>query len=423
MKKFIVYIVVIMICLVGSVCCCVYYGGRINNTDPNTTTKPSDPQSYNDSDFSIKLLKTVNSINSDNYLVSPYSIQTALSMVRDGANGKTKEEIDSLIGTNKPAKINNTNIKISNAMFLKNKYKTYTNNTYTTGLVNNYNSEMLFDEFQTPKVINDWVNNKTDGMIEKVVDSLDPDFVLGLANAIAIDVKWASEFECESTVEAEFTKKDGTKKKVEMMNKTYEYNGSASYIESDKATGIVVPYKEDTNLEYVAILPNDSIDSYINDLTKDKLDSLINNRKSASDKLHIRLSLPRYTYDYDLTQFGDVLKTMGMNEAFNPDTADFTGIMTKDNMSKSGVGNLYISQSVHKTHIELNEAGTKAAAVTFFGMSKNSLAPSDFEVKNVNLNKTYLYMIREKTTGSILFLGVVNSPNEWKGTTCSNSEL
>ena len=80
----------------------------------------------------------------------------------------------------------------------------------------------------------------------------------------------------------------------------------------------------------------------------------------------------------------------------------------------------FVSQSVHKTYIDLNESGTKAAAVTFFGLSKaTSAAQPEFETINIDFNKSFLYLIREKKTNEILFMGVVNNPEEWKGTTCT----
>ena len=85
--------------------------------------------------------------------------------------------------------------------------------------------------------------------------------------------------------------------------------------------------------------------------------------------------------------------------------------------------NVYVGEAVHKTKIELNEMGTKAAAVTYFGMFKaTAMLEKDYEEINIKFNKPFVYMIRESNTGELLFFGTVFEPNEWKGTTCSNQE-
>ena len=418
-KKISIILTVIVITglAIGSIILVTKYNKKIHKTPSNTN--PTTAVVVDDFDY--KLLKEVNKDNKDNYLVSPYSINIALSMLRDGANNNTKAEINKIIGTNNPTKITNSNIKISNAMFIKNMYKQYIRKEYTDNLLNNYNADFLYDDFITPDVINNWVSNKTDNMINKLLDNIDKDFVLGLANAIAIDVDWKYQFQCELTRESDFTDKDDNVKKVEMMNNIYE--GDASYIESDKAKGVIIPYKDETDLEYIAILPNDDLYTYINSFNKDELNKLESNKKESGKKINIDVSLPRYSYSYSLDKFTGVLNSLGMKDAFDNNKADLTNLMTKDNMNKSGVGNLYVSQAVHKTYIDLNEKGTKAAAVTFFGVSKNtSIDASKPELINIKFDKPFMYMIREKKTNSILFVGTVYTPNEWKGTTCKKEE-
>ena len=89
-------------------------------------------------------------------------------------------------------------------------------------------------------------------------------------------------------------------------------------------------------------------------------------------------------------------------------------------MNEANIDNLYIGDAVHKTYIDLNEKGTKAAAVTFFGFKATAAAESP-DIVEINLNKSFLYMIRDTKTKTVLFVGVVNSPNEWKGSTCQQS--
>ena len=164
------------------------------------------------------------------------------------------------------------------------------------------------------------------------------------------------------------------------------------------------------------MLPKDNVDSFINILTKEKLDEILNSGREASDSFNINLSLPRFTYDYDEKEFMSILKDMGIKDAFDPDNANFKKIIEI-------AENVYVGEAIHKTHIELNETGTKAAAVTYFGMFKNTaMIRNEIEVVNVVFNKPFFYMIREKNTGEIVFFGAVYEPNLWKGSTCSNMD-
>ncbi len=380
-----------------------------------------------DKNFNIRLIKEISKDQKENYLISPYSIEIALNMLKDGANNNTKKEIEDLVGTRRIQDVSiKDRISIANAAFIKNDYKKYVLDDYYNNLKDKYNSEILYDDFNTPKVINDWVNNKTNGMIDKILDEIDKDFVLGLANALAIDVEWKSLFECEMTDSKKFTKIDNSKIEVEMMNQIFETK-EYKYLENDNAKGIIIPYDKydeegerepinGNNLEFIGILPNKDVDNYIDNLTNKEIDNLLSKEKKASDKLHINLSLPRFRYDYELDNFKEVLKNLGIKDAFDENKADFTNIMERN----EEIRNLYVGTAIHKTHIDLNEKGTKAAAVTFFGLMKATSAyvPEEPEIINIEFNKPFIYIIRDARTKEMLFFGVVYEPNKWEGPTC-----
>lgn len=367
--------------------------------------------------YNTDIIKIVNAINKDsNYLISPYNIEIALNMLREGADGKTKEELDKVLGNRK---INDVSIKdklnIANAIFIKDSYKNNVKKDYVSILDKNYQAEILYDKFDTPDVINNWVKKKTNQMIPKVIDRIDKDFVMGLASALALDVKWKTPFECNNTREEEFIN-GNSKTKVEMMHQTYKYD--AKYLKNDDIEGIILPYEtnDKSELEFIAILPKDGVNNYVNNLTEEKLNNITKDAKEATSKLHINLSLPRFTYSYEVEDFIDVLKKLGIKEAFDKDLANFKKMIELDE-------NVYVGEAIHKTKIELNEKGTKAAAVTYFGMFKaTGMIEKDFEEVNIIFNKPFIYMIREKMTNEILFFGEVMEPNIWKGTTCSNVE-
>ncbi len=368
-------------------------------------------------DYNTDIIKAsyAQSVNK-NYLISPYNIEIALNMLREGADGNTKDEIDKVIGNRK---INDVSIKdklkIANGVFIKNIYQNAVKEDFMNTLDSKYKAEVLYDEFETPDVINNWVKEKTNGMIEKLLDNMDKDFVLGLASALALDVEWTNAFECNNTISEEFTRVDNSKMNTEMMHQSY--NSNAKYIKSDEVEGIILPYKADSDveLEFVGIIPNTSVNEYIKELTTDKINSLFNNTKLATSKLHIDLSLPRFTYGSGIDNFIEVLKELGINEAFNPVKANFKNMIEIDK-------NVYVDTAIHKTKIELNEKGTKAAAVTYFGTRAYGMLPEDYETIDIKFNKPFIYMIREKNTGELLFFGTVFEPNKWEGSTCSNNE-
>ena len=378
--------------------------------------QPEESKPTSTSGFNTSIIKKVNYYaGTNNYLLSPYNIEIALNMLRDGADGNTKTEIDNLIGSRTINDISVKNkISIANGVFIKDIYKNNVKDNYYNILKTKYDSDIIYDKFTTPDKINSWVKDKTNNMIDKVVDDLDDDFVMGLASALAIDVKWYNEFECNRTLSEKFTKSNGKTIDVEMMHNSYDHE-KVKYIETDDAKGIVLPYQKYNNveLEFIGLLPNKDINTYVNSLTNEQLTNIVNSEVSAGEKLHINLSLPRFTYDYNVEKFKEVLKDLGIKDAFNKDSANFKKMIELKY-------NVYVETAVHKTHIEVSETGTKAAAVTYFGMDKNSTFPMEKpKIVNIKFDKPFVYMIREKNTGELLFFGAVYEPNIWKGSTCS----
>ena len=356
--------------------------------------------------FTLNFIKEVDKNRKDNYLVSPYSVEIALNMLRDGTSGDSKKQIEDALGNRVINNLSvNKNIKIANGLFVKDLYKKDISNKYVKGLKNDYRADVIYDEFKTPKVINDWVNNKTDKMIPVLLDQVDSNFVLAIVNALAINEEWENSFECEKTIKDTFTKKDGSTIKVAMMNGT----NNGTYFETDNAKGVVLPYKSKSDkegLEFIAILPND-IDSYINNLNEKELKAIDIYKGNSESEL--RIALPKFSYEYDLQDFMKVLQSMGIKDVFNPGSANLSAMFKKDN-------DFYVSEAIHKTHIELDEKGTKAAASTAFVISKND-AVGDYV--SIRFDKPFVYIIRDKKTKEILFFGKVLEPNKWEGNKCN----
>ncbi len=411
-KKIIILLIIIILILLGFFF--LYKKEKTTKQDNKTEVSLTN-------NFDINLLKLVNQKEKDNFLISPYSIKMALSLLKEGANGNSLNEINNTL-KEPPASINNKNIKIANALFIRDIYQKYIEKDFISNLQKKYNSDILIDKFKTPDIINNWVNKNTDGMINKVLDNMTDDFVLGLANAIAIDVKWQDEFECVSTTEEKFTNSNNKDIKAQMMHKSYSYE-DVKYIKSDTAEGIILPYIKESNLEFIGILPTKNINDYIENNLESDLSNLDKLATSANSKLQINLSIPRFNFDYSLNTFKDILIKMGIKDVFDSGKADLTKIITKDNLIKSNSGNIYVDDAIHKTYIDFNESGTKAAAVTYFGVKNTALIRDDNETIDIKFNKPFITIIREKDSNEILFIGVVNNPNIWNGTTCQKQEI
>ena len=426
MNKKIIIGLIIVICLLSIILTILIL--KKNKKEIEKPKEIIEPTPHQEEDFLLNLIKTVNSTQKDNYLISPYSIEIALNMVKEGAQEETKEELEKVL---KDRKIEDVSIKnrvgIANAMFLRDKYQEVIEENFKNTLLNNYKAEVIIDKFTKPDKINDWVNKNTNKMIPKILEEIGPNFVLGLANALAIDVEWYHSFECVGTTEEKFKKTDGTELKVEMMHNNFDNN--AKYFKTASAKGVILPYKkydsdgeatykDGKQLEFIGILPNKDINTYIENLTNEELLNIDENTKDMDKKLHLQLSLPRFSYDFDLIQFKDVLASIGLKKMFDAEEANFNNIITEENRKKMAMGNLYIDTAIHKTYIDLNEKGTKAAAVTYFGFKDASAIREEFDTVSVNFNKPFVYMIRDTSSKEILFFGVVETPNKWKGTTC-----
>ena len=404
-ERIIVIISVIVIVCVGGL-----IGKMLGKNEPEKPVVTPLPQEAT-GNFDIDIIRNANV--KDNYLISPYNIKIALSMLRDGADGNTKDELDKVLGD---TEINDVSVKdklkVANGLFVKNKYKNDVKSDFTNTLKTNYNAEILYDEYNTPAVINNWAEEKTNGMIKNLLNEMPNNFVLGIASALALDVKWQNEFECIGTTSEEFTKIDNGKMNTEMMHQTYKSN--LQYFNNQDAEGVIIPYKVEENsnveLEFVGILPKTSVDDYVSNLTMAKIDSIFMSNREASKELHVNLSLPRFTYDYSVDNFKDILINMGIKDAFDQENANFKKMIDEQ---------VYVSSALHKTKIELSESGTKAAAVTYFGVETSGyIAPEEFEEINIKFNKPFVYIIREKNTREILFFGAVYEPNKWSKTTC-----
>ena len=363
--------------------------------------EPNLDNSSTNSSFDYSLIKETNKNKSSNYLISPYSIKTVLSIIKDGADNSSLKELNDVMGNFRRANIISKNvIGDANLLLINKEYKDEINKNYVNKIEKNYDAEIKYSNI-TPNNINKWVDNKTNHMIPTLVDSVNPEAMIEVINAISMKGSWDSEFDCKNTHISEFNTIDGS-----IINTIMMVSNDAQYIENDTAKGIIKKYKtykndnhKKVNLEFVAIMPNDGIDSYIENFNNEEFRNLLSTKDKYKNE-DVSLKLPRFKYNYNFNNLMNVLINMGIKSIFNEKTADLS------KMTESNSKDLYIGSIKQKSYIEVNEKGTKASAATIATVDENAAnVPIDIE-----FDKPFIYIIKQSNSDDILFFGVVYTP-------------
>ncbi|SHE67677.1 serpin B [Mariniphaga anaerophila] len=365
-----------------------------------------------DNTFGVELFQKIREESSEeNLMVSPLSISIALAMAYNGADGATKTEMENVLKLN-GLSADNINasykmfiralqsldeevaLEIANAIFyaegfsVKKSFVSVNEATYGAEI-----SELNFGSPTAVESINNWVAEKTHDKIQTIIDQLNPMDRMVLLNAVYFYGTWTNKFDEQGTHNLPFHKTDGTTKQVPMMSKLE----NLPYTSNNLFSAIKMPYG---NGQYnmVVLLPaleNNSQD-VIDELSSANWESWMKNFEMTE---RVRVTMPRFKYAFK-TELNKVLQIMGMQNAFNPDAADFSGITDDE---------LFISSAIHKSYIDVNETGTEAAAVTGMTFSTTSMGTEPPTVP-FYVNKPFVYAIIEKDTGAILFIGEVKNP-------------
>jgi serine protease inhibitor len=351
----------------------------------------------------------------ENVFISPLSIQTALAMTYDGAEGTTKdamaktlnfedmtlEEInqaysdlmESLENVDQAA-----DLLFGNSVWIRNWFEPLVKSSFLERVGASFNGEVFtrdFESLETIDEINGWVDGRTEGKVTEIVQQIEPDLVMLLINAIYFKGDWKIAFDEAQTQQQDFFLSDGNTVKVDMMTTSGEF----SYYSGETCRVARLPYGRDKVAMYIFV-PNDgiSLDSFIANLNQTSHDEYISRLNPIDDLI---VSLPKFEVEYGVKRLNNVLKKMGMEIVFDPFGADFDGIAST---ASAGLPPLYVSYVDHKAIVEVNEKGTEAAAATSVGMSLMSAQPS-FVV-----DSPFFYEIRDDRSGSILFMGETLNP-------------
>ncbi len=370
-------------------------------------TKEADDEFINAyNSFALEFFKTAaeEGDSKNNILISPLSVLTALAMTANGADGDTLSEMEKVLaGGMEIEKLNayighlaenlGENLKIANSIWMKNESGVEVREEFLQTNADYYGAEIFKAAFDDATVsdINTWVDDNTDGMIKKLLEKIDASTFMYLINALAFEDTWEEKYKEHSIYNGAFRAYDGSKREVEYM--ASEEN---KYIEGSGVTGFIKPY-ESGKYSFAVLLPDEGISvfDYIRTLDGKTLSELLNNVKNES----VDTVMPKFTLDFDI-KLNDTLEKMGMPKAFSKSQADFS------KMASSAVGNIYIGNVLHKTFMAVDEAGTKAGAVTAVDMC----AEGFIEKKNiVVLDRPFICMIIDTENSLPIFMGTVGN--------------
>jgi len=420
MKKTII-LVIVAIMVFGLVSCTQPAAGIVLQSDKPRITSPAVDKTdlttlvEGNSEFAFNLYRVLR--NSDgNLFYSPYSISLALAMTYAGARSNTENQMADalrfLLTQNRlHAAFNGLDLELAsrgegakgkdeegfrlhivNAIWGQKDFQFLSE--YLDLLAENYGAGLrILDFMQEPEqsrlTINDWVSEQTEERIKDLIPqgAIDELTRLVLTNAIYFNAAWQYPFDEDATEEGDFFLLNGGKVRIPMMKQTESFG----YTEGDGYQAVELPY-DGRELSMVILLPEQGkFASFEESLSRQLVDSII---QEISD-WQVTLSMPKFEYE---SSFGlkQALNTLGMQDAFIPDDADFSGM--------DGKRDLFIQDVLHKAFVSVDEAGTEAAAATAVIVGTTSVPANQIELK---IDRPFIYLIRDIETGTILFIGRV----------------
>jgi len=340
----------------------------------------------------------------ENVLVSPLSVLIALSMVEGGARGETLRQMEQVMGNGMRYESFAEGMKTLLESYSADEVLRIANGIwYKDGVLTPAEDfrALMTDVFDAPfragafdgstkDEINGWVEDNTDGMIDSIIEEIPEDAVMYLINALCFNGKWEKKFEKVSKYD--FTNADGSVTKVDMMT---AYGADALLFGND-AIGFMKMY-EGGRYAFAALLPDEGItvDDYVRSLTGEELRRIFDTRVSDTNAF---IGLPKFKVEYKCDMM-EPLTEMGITNLF--------GMAELYGLGDCSYGPMAVSGVFHKTFMEVDEAGTKAAAVTAIEVYAESCVSK--EVQPVVLDRPFVYMIMDTATGLPLFMGVMEN--------------
>ena len=358
-------------------------------------------------DFGVRLFQT-SMEEGKNTLISPLSVLYALAMTANGADGNTLSQMEQVLGMDTEA-LNGFmlaymdslpeskvyKLSLANSIWFKDDPRFTVEQSFLQTNADYYGASIYksaFDE-STRHDINNWVKEHTDGTIPQIIDEIPEEAVMYLVNALAFDAEWQEVYEEYQIRPGTFTREDGTQAEIELM-----HSEERRYLEDGMASGFIMYYK-DKHYAFVALLPNEgvSVQEYVESLTGRHLQELLSN----SENITVFAAMPKFETEYSI-EMSEVLMEMGMTDAFDFRSADFSRLGT---YQADGV-NICINRVLHKTFISVSEKGTRAGAATAVEMAAEGAMEIE-DYRTVKLDRPFVYMLIDCQTNLPFFIGTM----------------
>ena len=379
---------------------------------PYTLTKAQTEMVKGVNVFAFNLLEKVsddkNFIGKD-FMVSPHSISFVLGALNNGATGQTSQEILSALGYEgcSTSDINEYNryilqgcpgvdklvkVQMANAVFVEEGYEL--KEGFSSALTNYYDAyvkSLKFDR-NALNAINSWCNEKTEGLIPEIIEYIPDQACLFALNSIYFKGDWTNKFDSSDTKECEFKNFDGTASQAWMM----QMKDLFDYSSNDLFSAVRLPYGNGSYSMYI-LLPHEG--ETISDMIKALDFTSWENEKNSMRSRRVDLKIPSFETETDINLI-DVMKSLGMERAFNAGEAEF------GEMFRHTYGNISLGILKQKSRIIVNEEGTEAATVTIGGAFDTAMPPAtEPEVIRFHADRPFVYLIQERSSNAIFFIG------------------
>ena len=342
-----------------------------------------------------------------NTMISPLSFMTAMGLLENGAAGNSLKEIEDAFGYSIEefnewydswSKLimlqGGDTLKVANSVWYKNDPLLKVYSEYLE------KAAMIYDAGaykETLSKINDWVKTNTNEMIPQILDSISPDSAMYLINATCFEGVWYKDYEENQIKENEiFTREDGTEESAVML---YAREKGGIFFENDFLTGTSKEYKNGFRISFLLPKEGVTLEDAVTKLQGDELSRLIIEGETAD----VDIVIPEFSFDYTAPDCITALKEMGIKTVFDKETADLSNMAVREDKY-----NLYVDTVIHKTRIELDREGTKAAAATAIGV-KGTAIMIDVSIKEVRLDRPFIFVISDVNTSTPIFMGTVGS--------------
>jgi len=384
---------------------CSVSGGSmpVQNVVTVQSAAPNSDQALSLAGFGERLFAQLQLEDTPNPVISPLSIFYALAMADEGARGETAEAFEKVFGmpvdqarqvaaymldelSNPDA---GTTVNVANSAWLDD---SFTVEQAWVDMISAYYEATVYNTDLQAKgavdLVNQWISEKTNKLIPRMLEQINPDTVALLINAIYLKADWAAPFDPNDTFDREFVNGDGASAFVPFMSSDPM---TRQVIDTAGAEGVVLPYA-DGRLAFVAAMPKSGTFS---------LDGTVVPGLLAAAQQHddVMVAMPKFHTEYGAADLIPALTELGLGVAFDPAAADFGGMAP----------NLYISAVLHKVSMSVGEEGTEAAAATVVAMDESGGA--FIEPIIVVFNRPYLYAVVDTVSGVPLFIGWMEDPS------------